>query len=147
MTRWRLELAWPKCKAVFFKRRETKHASKFPIVLNGTELETVPSFKFLGITIDSKMKFGTNVDDLIVRCRQRLRIIRILSKRHRKLGKKCLTQIYVALVRSLVDYSSLVFCYLRKKDTQRFEVIQKSALKAIYKLKLDTPTSELNKLH
>ena len=41
----------------------------------------------------------------------------------------------------------MISCYLRKRDNERLEVIQRSALRAIFKLKIDTPLADLNKLH
>ena len=106
MYKWRLELALKSEKPCFSK--EGRPQSR-PIKLNGTELEvgTVLQIPW----IDSRLQS----DDLIVRRKQSLRIVHILSYRQRMLQKKCLTQIYVAFVGSLLDNSSLIYCYLHPK--------------------------------
>lgn len=147
MYRWRLTLAKHKCKCIFFKRRETNNSKDFPVTLGGVNIQTVRSTKFLGLTIDHRLRFGEQVNELIRACSNRLRLIRILSNKNRKLDRKTLFQIYIALIRSLLDYSSLIQTYLTKQNMIRLERIQRTALKSILRVKKDTPTAELNNMH
>ena len=147
MNQWRLTLAKHKFKCIFFQRRATKNNFTFPVMLENARIEQVHSTKFLGLVIDSKLRFNNQVNELVRSCTSRLRLIRILSRRERKLGKSCLIQIYTALIRSLLDYSSQIVFQVSKSDLLRLERIQRAALKSILRLRPDTPTVDLNKLH
>ena len=89
----------------------------------------MPCFKFLWISIDSRLHLGVHV----AKCRHKLRTVRILSHRPRRLYKLRLIQIYFALVRSL------------RRSWEIPRDWRSSKMKVILKLRADPPMTEMNR--
>ena len=72
-------------------------------------------------------------------------MIKILANKNKKLTTKTLTTIYLALVRSIIDYSSILMPSLSNtlKTTQD---IQNTAMKCIFKLNYLTSTEEVGRV-
>ena len=62
------------------------------------------------------------------------------------LTKKTLTSIYNSLIRSLIDYSAFILTRLSKKRRKQLQAIQNAAIRAIFKMPYDTPSSQLNNI-
>jgi hypothetical protein len=80
------------------------------------------------------MNFNNQINYIIERCYSRLNCIKILSQKNFKLTEDTLVQIYIALVRSVMEYSSIIFSRLSNKNYKRLQAIQNSALRAIFKI-------------
>ena len=76
----------------------------------------------------------------------RLNIIRILTHKSWGLNKSTLVQIYKSLIRSVMEYVGLNFYILGKEQKNELEVIQNSALRAIFNKKREYGNRNLLKL-
>ena len=111
----RLELNVSKTKEQFFDFRQHKTDMKTAQIEN-KDVESVNSFKYLGIIIDQDLRFTTHAISLHKKCTQRLYILRKL--RSFNVSKKTLKQVYNALVLSVLTYGIAVWygaCPLRTK--------------------------------
>ena len=54
---------------VNFKKQQREHP---PIQIDGTAVEKVESFKFLGVHITDKLKWSTHTDSVVKKAQQRL---------------------------------------------------------------------------
>ena len=63
---------------VDFRKQQREHP---PIHLDGTAVEKVESFKFLGVHITDKRKWSTHTDSVVKKAQQRLFNLRRLKKR------------------------------------------------------------------
>ena len=96
--------------------------------INNLPLEAVSSYKVLGLTLCDTLKWNDNTNEIVSKASKRLHILRILK--HAGVPP---VDIYSALVRSVLEYSSVVWatslsCFL----TDELEAIQKSALRIVY---------------
>ena len=66
------------------------------------------SLKFLGITFDLSLSFNQHIKEIKKKCINRLNIIKMMSSKRYELNKSTLTTIYLSLIRSIMDYSSLI---------------------------------------
>ena len=70
------------CKA--FKQVKCQYRDKVelhpPIHIEGTAVEKVESFKFLGVHITDKLKWSTHTDNVVKKAQQRLFNVRRLKK-------------------------------------------------------------------
>ena len=89
------------------------------------------------------MNFNNQINYIIERCYSRLNCIKILSQKNFKLTKDTLVQIYIALVRSVMEYSSIIISRLSNKNYKRLQAIQNSALRAIFKIPYKTCSNEI----
>ena len=48
--------------------RKQKHIKELSIVINGTKIDRVESFNFLGLTIDETLSWGQHVDIVKKKC-------------------------------------------------------------------------------
>lgn len=63
-----------------------------------------------------------------------------------EITKNTLKTIYMSLVRSIIDYSSLIIPSLSKSKLKSIQAIQNISIRAIYKKTFDTSTMELRKI-
>ena len=60
-----------------FRKQQTEHP---PIHIDGTTVEKVESFKFLGVHITDKLKLSTHTDSVVKKAQQSLFNLRRLKK-------------------------------------------------------------------
>ena len=90
-------------RCVFFK--ETPQLSYLQI--DDQVLETVRSHKFLGLVIQDSLEWNEHIYIIVSQASKRLHIMRVLSRRG-VIGSD-LVAIYVALVRSFLEYRCVVW--------------------------------------
>ena len=133
LSKWRLLMAPQKCNYIIFKNN-ARVKENFKINLFKTELEEVKNLTFLGLRFDQQLKFKEQVDYLIDKCSNRLNCLKVLSSKAFKLTTKTLVQIYSTLIRSVLEYSSMINCRISKKNYKKLQAIQNSALRSIFKI-------------
>ena len=110
-------------------------------------IPVVKETKFLGLTFDSKLSFIPHLKNLRARCLKALNLIRVVA--HKDWGVDCdtLLKLYRCLIRSKLDYGSIVYSSAYKSYIQMLDPIQNQAvrlclgafrtsLQKVYKLKL-----------
>ena len=71
-----------KTKEIIVDFRKEKRSMHNPLHINGTEVERVSSFKFLGIHISENLSWTTHTSQLIKKAHQRLFFLRTLRRNH-----------------------------------------------------------------
>ena len=74
-------------------------------ILEGTDLEKVESFKYLGVTITSALRWNTHVSNV---CSKANRILGFLRRNLYSCPQEVKEAAYKGLVRPVLDYSSSV---------------------------------------
>ena len=144
LKKWRLTMHPKKCNQMVFNVNSNKklnHEQKFKLF--GDTIPACDSLKFLGITFDLGLNFNEHIKNIKKKCINRLNIIKLISNPAYKLNKKTLTTVYLSLIRSIIDYSSLIVPLLSKALSKTMQAVQNIALKIIYRLKYDTHTEEV----
>ena len=77
-----------------------------PIILGGTLVNSVKSYKFLGITISQDLKWELNIMALLKKAQQRLFFLRQLRKY--RLSRAMMTQFYTAIIESILTHSIII---------------------------------------
>ena len=99
--------------------------------INNLPLEAVSSYKVLGLTLCDTLKWHDNTNDIISKASKRLHILRVLKRAG--VPPADLVTIYSALVRSVLEYSSVVWATcLPRFLIEQLEAIQKRALRIVY---------------
>uniref|UniRef100_A0A8L0DMF9 Reverse transcriptase domain-containing protein n=1 Tax=Oncorhynchus mykiss TaxID=8022 RepID=A0A8L0DMF9_ONCMY len=103
---------------VDFRKQQREHS---PIHIDGTVVERVSSFKFLGIHITDKLNWSTHTDSIVKKAQQRLFNLRRLKKFG--LSPKALTNFYRCTIESILA-GCITACYgncsaLNRKALQR----------------------------
>ena len=93
----------------------------------GTELEHVDEIRDLGVTIDSKLTFAPHVSDIVRRANRALglliRSFQVGTSRT-KFNRGAVLAAYFANVRSILEYSSVVWAGAAKSHTVRVDRVQ-----------------------
>ena len=79
------------------------------LTLNGSKIEVVPEFKFLGLYFDSKLTFIPHINYLKSKCQKALNLLRVVSHIDWGADRATLLKLYKSLIRSKLDYGCIVY--------------------------------------
>jgi ribonuclease HI len=114
--------------AVHFCRKRGIHPDP-DIHVAGSTIKVCDEVKFLGVIFDKKLTFTPHIIHLRKKCERSLNILRVLSNTSWGADRTCLMQIYKSLIRSKLDYGSVVYGSARKSTLKRLNAIHHSALR------------------
>ena len=99
---------------------------KCPIVAGGAFIECVSCFKLCRVHISDDLTWAANCDAKSKKANRRLYALRVLKKCG--LSMQNLTAVYCSLIRSVLEYTCVVFANLPQYLSNALESIQKRAL-------------------
>ncbi|GFO22014.1 reverse transcriptase [Plakobranchus ocellatus] len=112
---------------VEIRRGETPHP---PLLIHGATVERVPSFKFLGTHVSEKLTWDINLDNIVIKARQRLYFLRKLKSFD--VGSDILINFHRATIESVLTLSITVwFGRASKASLGKLESIIRLAEKII----------------
>ena len=126
-----LEL-WPKTKGMKFSN-EKNVAIKFEkrrkggepqLTLQGNPIQLRESTPYLGLILDKRLNWRDHVDHLRAKCTSPVNLIKHLSHLSWGADRKSLQLLYVALVKSKLDYGAQVYGTSGSEALNRLEPIQ-----------------------
>ena len=112
-----------KCKHMTISRKRNRHTPAPPLSLNGSTLEDVPTFKYLGILITSDLSWSQHIQDMCSKARNL-----IYRRYYQYADSNTLLRLYTSLVRPHVEYAAPVWDPFAIQDIQSLESVQKFAL-------------------
>ncbi|XP_068697663.1 uncharacterized protein [Montipora foliosa] len=119
-----------KCKELrlcFFKEKPQLS----PLTTDDQPLEVVTSHKVLGLIIQNDLKWNQHIASVVAKASKRLHILRVL--RRGGVSAAHLVSIYVSLIRSILEYSCVVWHYaLPSYLYEQLERVQKRAFGIIF---------------
>lgn len=119
-----------KCNFMRISRKNITLAA-LPLVLNGSVLEEVNTFKYLGVLISSDLSWSTHIQSL---CSKARKIAGLLYRRYYQLfNSYTLVQISTSLVRCHVEYAAAVWDPHQLQGITMIENVQKFAPKVCSK--------------
>ena len=108
--------------------------------LLSTNLQLVRVQRVLGILFDSpKLTFGPHIDYLKKECERRIHIIRALSSTRWGCSRTLLRRVYVAYIRSKLEYGSVLFVNIRSSIMRKLDIIQNQAMRCILGARRTSP--------
>ena len=114
---WKLDFNVTKCKVLTISNK--KDPDKFNYTLNTDPLEHVDSHQYLGVTINSKLRWNTHVSAITAKATRTLNVIRrTLHPCHPEVKKVA----YMSLVRPKLEYSSAAWNPHTQNDTSTGKV-------------------------
>ncbi len=91
-------------------------------------LERVKVVKFLGVWMDEKLTWKTHTDKIICKCEKANNILRSLAGSDWGALRGTLLMIYQAMIRSMLDYGSVVFGPAANSILSKLDQVQAKAL-------------------
>ena len=99
--------------------------------IGNQELEYKTQGKFLGLTFDKGLHWVKHIDQLVLRCKKDLNLMRYLSGTKFGADKLTLMTIYKTLIRSKLDYGCQAYASASKSQLARLDRIQSAALRIV----------------
>ncbi|CAJ1053397.1 uncharacterized protein LOC119229131 [Xyrichtys novacula] len=95
----------------------------------GRQLERVEAFKYLGVVFDKRLIWVDHIKRVEGKCRKVLNVMRCLAGREWGASCDALKTVYVAMIRSVIDYGCIVYGSAAKSLLGKLDTIQTSALR------------------
>ena len=114
-------------------------------VLNiyGSPITVVEEAKFLGLLFDKKLSFIPHIKALKAKCLKALDILKVLSNTNWGGDRSVLLNLYRSLVRSKLDYGSIVYGSARKSYLKSLDTIHHQGLRLALGAFLTSPVESL----
>ncbi len=91
-----------KCKFMLVSRRRQHVLPDPSVFLNGSRLERIPTFKYLGLLLSADLSWSSHIENI---CSKAKRILGLLYRRfYKNSDEKTLHQLYLSLVRPHLEY-------------------------------------------
>jgi hypothetical protein len=127
-SKWRTRINYDKCEAITFTR---KHTLPDPVSIDGHRLVWKSCIKYLGVTFDQRLSFGTHVS-------QKLQLGRVLLRKlypilfSRVLPVKVKKLVFTMIIRSYLLYAAPVwFPFLCKTNIKKLTGFHNRALRTV----------------
>ena len=117
----RMVLNASKCSAITFTRK--KSTIGYNYTLSNSTLSRASCVKDLGVMLDSKMTFSDHISYICTKASRTLGFIFRTGKHFRQIH--CLKVLYCSLVRSTLEFCSVVWAPFYQNGIQRIEAVQR----------------------
>lgn len=117
-----------KTAAVHFCCKRTIHSDP-ELLLYGSLIPVETQAKFLGVIFDKKLSFLPHIKKLKTKCHSALNILKVVGHFDWGADRKTLLSLYRSLVRSKLDYGSIVYGSARRSYRSVLDTIQNQALR------------------
>ncbi len=124
---WGFKFSIEKTQTVFFTKKQIKEGMK--LNMYGKELERVGTFKCLGVIFDSRLTWADHIKKIEGKCKKVINVMRCLTGREWGASCSALKTIYLALIRSVLDYGSVAYGSAAKSLLKKLDRIQAQALR------------------
>ena len=116
-----------KTKCIFFSKKTTNVSPLIKIY--GRTLQFHDTVKFLGMTFDNRLTWKPHIQDLVLKCRKGLNILKVLSNRCWGTDTNVLLKVYRSLIRSKIDYGSIAYDSATSSVLKLLDPIHNSAIR------------------
>ena len=125
---WGLGLSMTKTVAVLITRRKDNPDS-VKLYVHHSEVKVERKAKFIGVVFEDKLSLAPHIDYVVDRCKSRLNMMRAISGTTWSSSKTVVKTVYIALIRSILDYGSLAFDCATNEAKEKLDAIHGQALR------------------
>ena len=119
-----------KSKTVCMHLCHLRKAHNDPILtLDGTPIPVVEENKFLGVMFDRKLSFIPHIKQLKAKCQKALNLLRVVAHTDWGADRKVLLNLYRTIIRSKLDYGSIIYGSARKSYLEMLDPIHHQGLR------------------
>ena len=99
------------------------------LLLNDNILPYADEVKFLGLTFDKKLTWSSHIDNLKVKVKKSLDILKVVSRFDWGADKRSLLRLYNALSRSKLDYGCQIYSSACKSKLRELDIVHNMGLR------------------
>ena len=137
---WKMSLNQTKTESMVISSSREERKWKPILTLNGAQIKIVTEYKFLGVIIDSGLRFKSHVNTIVAKCRRRNNILRCLAGKDWGQCLKTQKSLYLTYIRSAIEYaSSAWFPWISETARKRLERVQNESLRIMSRLAKTCP--------
>lgn len=122
-----LYLSESKCCVCVFKR--SRKNIVIDVKINGKIVKEVKKVKYLGIWLDSKLKWGAHINEICEKTYKQLNVLKVLAGSSWGVHPKHLRRLYISLIRSRIDYGSFLYGNSAKSNLRKIDILQNRAMR------------------
>ena len=135
----------PKTVAINFSRNPI-YLEPPRLYLNETEIEYSDEIKFLGLIFDKKLTFESHVKLLKAKCLKCLNLLRAVGSQHWGADQESIMRFYRAIIRSRLDYGSVVYNSASPTTLKTLEPVANEAMRIASGCFKTTPIESLQNI-
>ena len=142
--KWKLQLNTDKCETTLFTTdtHESKYIPHLTLSDNLIKFNATP--KFLGVTFDRSLSFGTHINQLKRKMKKRAQVLQALRGKDWGLSKRDMRQVYLTYIRSAGEYCTAAWGpSLSKTQMEQLEIAQRASARVITNCTKTTPKDSL----
>jgi len=138
---WSFKMSTSKsCFMIFSRKKDFK---EIELVLYGKPLEQVKTFKYLGMWLDGRYTWKKHIEEIDKKCRRILNVMRAIAGKEWGAERDSMLTIYQALIRSTIDYGSIIYGSASETLLKSIDRIQYRALRICLGAIKTTPVNAL----
>ena len=123
---WGFKFSVTKSIGVIFTRRRQPNIT---LKLGNDPIPIKNSVRFLGLHFDSKLKWNVHIEQLLISSQKNLNLLKMISGNTWGADRKSLLMLYKSLIRSKIDYGSIVYDSAPPTTLRRLDVFQNKCLR------------------
>lgn len=124
-----LNVSYRKSKIVIFSRgRRNAHIN---IRVDDNCLQQVDSVRYLGMYLDRSLKWGKHINETREKLSKFINVFKVLAGGNWGIHPKHLRRLYIAIIRSRLDYGSFLYDTSVKSHLQKLDIVQNQAMRVI----------------
>ncbi|KAG7300441.1 hypothetical protein JYU34_016062 [Plutella xylostella] len=124
-----LEISNRKTKVCLFSRGFRRN--NVNLTINGQTLDLVDNVKYLGLWLDSSLRWGRHVNEVYQKTLRFLNVLKVLSGSSWGIHPKHIRRLYISIIRSRLDYSSFLYDTSCNSHLNKLVRVQNQAMRVI----------------
>ena len=133
--KWKMTINVDKTRAMVISSNVAETKTDPELVADGECIKLVQAYRFLGVTVDSGLRFTDHINQVIEKSRKRVQILKCMAWKDWGNTVEVQRTLYVQYCRMVLEFSSSAFTpLLEKTNLERLERVQNEALRAITRM-------------
>ena len=129
---WKMEVNTDKTKTMIISTSPTDRAWDPELLAGNDQIKTVKEYRFLGVTIDSDLRFTKHIENIAEKARKRVNIMRCMSTKDWGFSPESQRKLFMTYVRSVLDYASPSWnAWISETSRGELQKVQNQGLRAI----------------
>ena len=114
---------------ILFEKRDS--SAEPQLYFKEEKLQVVREIRVLGLIFDKKLTWSAHINNLKYECYKKLNILKILSGNNWGADLSVLRNTYISIVRSKIDYASIIYGTAKIKVLKKLDTLNNSAARII----------------
>jgi ribonuclease HI len=124
-----LEISPEKSKVCIFQKGHKRFRTELRV--NNNMLQVTKNVKYLGLWLDGSLRWAKHINETADKASRFLNVLKVLAGSSWGVHPKHLRRIYMAVIRSRLDYASFLFDDGANCHTNKLDIIQNQAMRVV----------------